>query len=169
MRRRPSLKAGPLAISHLRTGPSDAKSIPATPSKLACDVAHGDRHPYNAPAPPAGERLAGMEAISPGVWMIKASIKHGFIAGSIVVGLAIVASAVQAQAPATLPGDFTRALRREGIPLSAVAVYIQDLADSKPLLAHQPAVPMNPRRRRGRSRPPQPPGVPPETLSRMKQ
>jgi serine-type D-Ala-D-Ala carboxypeptidase/endopeptidase (penicillin-binding protein 4) len=63
---------------------------------------------------------------------------------ALLLGIAAAPLGVRAQEPQGLPLELTRALEREGIPLSAVGLYVQDLAGTEPLLTHRPEQPMNP-------------------------
>ena len=60
------------------------------------------------------------------------------------LGLAALPRTLLAREAQAIPLEITRALEREGIPLSAVGLYVQDSAGAEPLLTHQPEQPMNP-------------------------
>ena len=47
-------------------------------------------------------------------------------------------------ASAALPRAIARAFLDEGIPLTAVGVYVREIGAARPLVSHQPAKPMNP-------------------------
>lgn len=58
--------------------------------------------------------------------------------------LAVAAWLAAADAGAALPRDVARAFLDEHIPLSSVSVVVQEIGGKQPLIAHQPARPMNP-------------------------
>ncbi|HUH94181.1 MAG TPA: D-alanyl-D-alanine carboxypeptidase/D-alanyl-D-alanine-endopeptidase [Casimicrobiaceae bacterium] len=58
--------------------------------------------------------------------------------------LACAAACAAAPSHAALPGDLARAFREAHIPSSAVAVFVQQVGEKQPVLAHQAAKPMNP-------------------------
>ena len=49
-----------------------------------------------------------------------------------------------ASAQAALPRAVARAFLDDGIPLTAVSAYVQEIGDVRPLVSHQPGKPMNP-------------------------
>jgi D-alanyl-D-alanine carboxypeptidase/D-alanyl-D-alanine-endopeptidase (penicillin-binding protein 4) len=64
--------------------------------------------------------------------------------GSAIVGAAMLAALASAAASAALPRTVARAFLDEGIPLSAVGIYVREIGAPGPLLSHQPSKPMNP-------------------------
>ena len=60
------------------------------------------------------------------------------------LALALALGAIAGTAAAALPRPVGRAFLDAGIPLNAVALVVRDLADSRPLFAHQPDRPYNP-------------------------
>jgi len=56
----------------------------------------------------------------------------------------LAASLIVAVAQAALPRVVARAFLDEGIPLSAISVYVREIGAVRPLVSHQPAKPMNP-------------------------
>jgi serine-type D-Ala-D-Ala carboxypeptidase/endopeptidase (penicillin-binding protein 4) len=61
-----------------------------------------------------------------------------FLAGLLIAGLVVYARA------ADLPGSFTDALKQAGIPLDHVAVVVQPLDGTEPLLSHNAGAALNP-------------------------
>lgn len=70
--------------------------------------------------------------------MPTARIAHRFFAGLLLAGLAFSARAAE------LPAVFTAALKQAGIPLSHVAVMVQPLDGTTPLLSHNADAALNP-------------------------
>jgi serine-type D-Ala-D-Ala carboxypeptidase/endopeptidase (penicillin-binding protein 4) len=60
------------------------------------------------------------------------------------VALWLAAWLAAAGAHAALPRAVARAFLDDGIPLSAVSAYVQEIGDVRPLVSHQPGKPMNP-------------------------
>ncbi|MDQ2963464.1 MAG: D-alanyl-D-alanine carboxypeptidase/D-alanyl-D-alanine-endopeptidase [Pseudomonadota bacterium] len=58
--------------------------------------------------------------------------------------LALAAWLLAADADAALPPAVARAFLEEGIPLTAVSVYVREAGAARPLVSHRPAKPMNP-------------------------
>jgi D-alanyl-D-alanine carboxypeptidase/D-alanyl-D-alanine-endopeptidase (penicillin-binding protein 4) len=61
-----------------------------------------------------------------------------------VLGIALLGAMGSAAAGAALPPAIARAFIDEGIPLTAVAVYVREIGSARPLLAHHATRPMNP-------------------------
>ena len=61
-----------------------------------------------------------------------------------IVGAAMLAALATATASAALPPEIARAFVDEGIPLTAVGVYVREIGAARPLLSHQANRPMNP-------------------------
>ena len=60
------------------------------------------------------------------------------------LALVLALGAITGPAAAALPRPVGRAFLDAGIPLNAVALVVQDLADTRPVFAHQPERPYNP-------------------------
>ena len=58
--------------------------------------------------------------------------------------IALAAWLAAADANAALPRAVVRAFLDEGIPLSAVSVYVREAGGARPLMSHRPGKPMNP-------------------------
>ena len=61
-----------------------------------------------------------------------------------ILGAATLAALAAATACAALPPEIARAFVDEGIPLTAVGVYVREIGATRPLLSHQADRPMNP-------------------------
>jgi len=61
-----------------------------------------------------------------------------------ILGAATLAALVATLASAALPPAVARAFLDEGIPLTAVGVYVREIGAARPLLSHQATRPMNP-------------------------
>jgi serine-type D-Ala-D-Ala carboxypeptidase/endopeptidase (penicillin-binding protein 4) len=62
----------------------------------------------------------------------------------LIIGTAVLAALAAATACAALPPEIARAFVNEGIPLTAVGVYVREIGAARPLLSHRADRPMNP-------------------------